>query len=182
MSGHTFYVKDEDERTPSRDGKQCRKYRREKRPNPDEFRETKEWLSNLDIIPRLNADDGLTFNIPPSDKETKTFKPAQPSKEEVLNALQSSSAWKKAEELLPCLKQIQDRQPPVLPLKTAHIAVAIAAGAIGGSMGNHLLVGKSKKVVDSTVVPDEKGVTETQTERVITTVRVFSPDGVFDLK
>jgi hypothetical protein len=28
MSGHTFYVKDEDERTPSRDGKQCRKYRR----------------------------------------------------------------------------------------------------------------------------------------------------------
>lgn len=157
-------------------------YRREKRPSPDEFRETKEWLSNLDIIPRLNAEDGVIFNLPPSDKEVKTFKPAQPSKEEIMNALQHSSAWKKAEESLPRLKQIQDRKPPVLPLKTAHIAVAIAAGAIGGSMGNHLLVGKSKKVVDSKTVPDEKGVTETQTERVITTVRVFSPDGIFDLK
>jgi hypothetical protein len=157
-------------------------YRREKRPSPDEFREIKEWLSNLDIIPRLDTDDGLTFCIPSSAKEVLTYKPAQPSKEEVMNALQHSLAWKKAEESLPRLKQIQDRKPPVLPLKTAHIAVAIAAGAIGGSMGNHLLVGKSKKVVDSTVVPDEKGVTETQTERVITTVRVFSRDGIFDLK
>lgn len=157
-------------------------YRRKKRPSTDEFRETKEWLSNLDIIPRLNVEDGITFTIPSSINEIKTFKPAQPSKDEVMNALQQSSAWKRAEELLPRLKQIQDRKPPVLPLKTAHIAVAIAAGAIGGSMGNHLLVGKSKKVVDSTVVPDEKGVTETQTERVITTVRVFSRDGIFDLK
>jgi hypothetical protein len=157
-------------------------YRRKKRPSTDEFRETKEWLSNLDIIPRLNVEDGITFTIPSSINEIKTFKPAQPSKEEVMNTLQQSSAWKKAEESLPRLKQIQDRQSPVLPLKTAHIAVAIAAGAIGGSMGNHLLVGKSKKVVDSTVVPDEKGVTETQTERVITTVRVFSTDGIFDLK
>jgi hypothetical protein len=157
-------------------------YRRKKRPSTDEFRETKEWLSNLDIIPRLNVEDGITFTIPSSINEIKTFKPAQPSKDEVMNALQQSSAWKRAEELLPRLKQIQDRKPPVLPLKTAHIAVAIAAGAIGGSMGNHLLVGKSKKVVDSTVVPDEKGVTETQTERVITTVRVFSQDGIYDLK
>lgn len=157
-------------------------YRRKKRPSTDEFRETKEWLSNLDIIPRLDANDGVKFNVPQSNKEVKTFKPAQPSKDEVTNALQQSTAWKKAEELLPRLKQIQDRKPPVLPLKTAHIAVAIAAGAIGGSMGNHLLVGRSKKVVDSIVVPDEKGMTETQTERVITTVRVFSRDGIFDLK
>lgn len=156
-------------------------YRREKRPSTDEFRETKEWLSNLDIIPRL--DDGEeTFTIPASINEVKTFKPAQPSKDEIMNALRQSSAWKKAEDLLPRLDEIQDRQPPVLPLKTAHIAVAISAGAIGGSMGNHLLVGKSKKVVDTKSVLDEKGVTETQTERVITTVRVFTPDGVFDLK
>jgi len=157
-------------------------YRREKRPNQEEVQEAKVWLSKLAVIPTLDVDDGVAFNIPPSSKEVKTFKPAQPSKDEVMNALQQSSAWKRAEELLPRLKQIQDRKPPVLPLKTAHIAVAIAAGAIGGSMGNHLLVGKSKKVVDSTVVPDEKGITETQTERVITTVRVFSRDGVFDLK
>jgi hypothetical protein len=156
-------------------------YRREKRPSTDEFRETKEWLSKLDIIPRL--DDGEeTFTIPASINEVKTFKPAQPSKDEIMNALRQSSAWKKAEDLLPRLDEIQDRQPPVLPLKTAHIAVAISAGAIGGSMGNHLLVGKSKKVVDTKSVLDEKGVTETQTERVITTVRVFTPDGVFDLK
>jgi hypothetical protein len=157
-------------------------YRREKRPSTEEAQETKEWLSSLDIIPRLDAKDGVKFNVPLSNKELKTFKSAQPSKDEITNALQQSTAWKKAEELLPRLKQIQDRKPPVLPLKTAHIAVAIAAGAIGGSMGNHLLVGKSKKVVDSTVVPDEKGVTETQTERVITTVRVFSQDGIYDLK
>lgn len=157
-------------------------YRREKRPSIDEFRETKEWLSNLDIIPRLNVEDGITFAIPSSISEVKTFKPAQPSKDEVMNALQQSSAWKKAEESLQRLKKIEDRQPPVLPLKTAHIAVAIAAGAIGGSMGNHILVGKSEKVVDIKTASGEKGTTETQTERVITTVRVFSPDGVFDLK
>jgi hypothetical protein len=157
-------------------------YRREKRPSPEEFRETKEWLCSLDIIPRLNVKDGMLFNIPPSTKEVLTFKSAQPSEEEVMTALQRSSAWKKAEESLPQLKGVQDMQPPILPLKTAHIAVAIAAGAIGGSMGNHLLVGKSKKVVDTKTVPDEKGITKTQTERVVTTVRVFSPDGVFDLK
>ena len=49
-------------------------------------------------------------------------------------------------------------------------------------MGDHILVGKSEKVVDVSIIPDEKGMKEVQTERVVTTVRVFAQDGYHNLE
>jgi len=49
-------------------------------------------------------------------------------------------------------------------------------------MGDHVLVGRADKVLDKTVIPEEDGTTEIQTERVVTTVRVFTQNGVYDLR
>lgn len=158
-------------------------YRRSKRPTTEEVVETKNLLVPLigSRLPSLDADDGVAFNIPPSSREVKVFKPAHPDPEEIRSALVASSAWRRAWDLLPRV-QASSMKRPVLPLKPTHIAVAIAAGAVGGSMGVHILVGRADKVVEKTVIPEENGATEIQTERVVTTVRIFTNKGVFDLK
>ena len=158
-------------------------YRRAKRPIAEEIVETKNALISLigSRLPSLDADDGGVFDVPPSSREVKVFKPARPDPEEIRSALAASSAWRRAWELLPRV-QASSMKRPVLPLKPAHIAVAIAAGAVGGSMGDHVLVGRADKVLDKTVIPEEDGTTEIQTERVVTTVRVFTQNGVYDLR
>ncbi len=160
-------------------------YRCGERPSLDTYKRNMEWLRTLGVfehIPPIDAKDSITFTVPASKKEVLTFKPAKPAREEIASAITRSSLWRKAGDILPRLKTIEDMKPPVLPLKPAHIAVAIAAGAVGGSMGDHILVGKTEKVVDVKVIPDEKGVTETRTERIVTTARVFARSGVYDLE
>jgi hypothetical protein len=157
-------------------------HRRSIRPEPDVFKSTCEWLQYLDDLPELDVEDGVTFVVPPSQKDVVTFKSATPGKEEISNAVILSTLWKKALGILPKVITIGDMKPPVLPLKPAHIAVDIAAGAVGGVMGDHILCGRSEKLVDTVTVPDEKGETETKTERVVTTVRIFDRGGVHNLE
>jgi hypothetical protein len=156
-------------------------YRRGARPDPDVFKSTCDWLKCLDDIPELDAGDGIAFTAPPARKDVVTFKPAVASRQEITEASDSSTLWTRAQECLP-RTSAHGMKPLVLPLKDAHIAVAIAAGAVGGVMGDHILVGKSEKVVDVSIIPDEKGMKEVQTERVVTTVRVFAQDGYHNLE
>lgn len=141
----------------------------------------RELGENPEKLPPLDVADGIVFSVPPSRREVKTFCGSFLEPEEVVEALKSSSIWDEVKQVAPAPK-VSRLKPPVLPLKPAHIALAIAAGAVGGNMGTHLLVGKTEKVVDTNTITDEKKTLKIQTERYVTAVRVFTPEGIFELK
>lgn len=129
----------------------------------------------------LDEEDGVVYNVPPAQREVDHFKGNELEPEEFINAINHSPAWNDFLGMLPKASRVS-MKPPVMPLKSTHTAVAIAAGAIGGNMGNHLLTGKTEKVVDVQVIPGEDSTTEIQTERLVTAVRIFHQGGVTELK
>ncbi|MGB9803106.1 DUF6094 domain-containing protein [Desulfofundulus sp.] len=150
-----------------------------------EAREIREWLKELSRaggLPVLDADDGVTYLVPESPAVKITFRGSVTDPLEVARDIVRSPVWEEIKYLLPVPRKVSSLRPPVLPLKPAHDAVAIAAGAIGGNMGTHFLVGMTKKVVDRQVIPEEKGEKVIETERPRTTVRVFTPEGIFELE
>lgn len=153
-------------------------YRR-KYMNP-EYREEKERLEELAAGDLPTLEEAGDIYVPPALYEVLTFRSNFPEPEEVKNAIQNSPVWEKlkAYEIKPraVLKQ------PVLPLKTTHIAVAIAAGAVGGNMGTHLLVGTTKRVKIREEIPDEDGSTVIETEESRSIVRLFDKSGIHVLE
>lgn len=158
-------------------------YKRERTNHrPQEIaKRLRELGENPEVLPPLDVADGVVFSVPPSRREVRTFCGSFLEPEEVVEALKSSSIWDEVKQVAPAPK-VSRLKPPVLPLKPAHIALAIAAGAVGGNMGTHLLVGKTEKVVDTNTITDEKKTLKIQTERYVTAVRVFTPEGIFELK
>ncbi|SHF42195.1 hypothetical protein SAMN02745218_02220 [Desulfofundulus australicus DSM 11792] len=159
--------------------------RRTKARQGSEAREIREWLKELsreEGLPVLDADDGVTYLIPESPAVKITFRGSVTDPLEVAGDIVRSPVWEEIKYLLPMPRKVSSLKPPVLPLKPAHDAVAIAAGAIGGNMGTHLLVGMTKKVVDRQVIPEEKGEKVIETERPRTTIRVFTPEGIYELE
>ncbi|AEG14543.1 plasmid-like protein [Desulfofundulus kuznetsovii DSM 6115] len=159
--------------------------RRAKARQGSEAREIREWLKELsrkEGLPVLDANDGVTYLIPESPAVKITFRGSVTDPLEVGGDIVRSPVWEEIKYLLPMPRKVSSLKPPVLPLKPAHDAVAIAAGAIGGNMGTHLLVGMTKKVVDRQVIPEEKGEKVIETERPRTTIRVFTPEGIYELE
>jgi hypothetical protein len=158
-------------------------YRRKKSLPPKELSAAVSALYAVLVsgkIPYLNTRDNRVFLVPPGG-EVKSFYSTYLPPEEIRRLVKGSLVWEKAGEILPRPRGLL-MKPPALPLKPAHMAVAIAAGAVGGNMGTHLLSGISKKVVHVEEIPDEDGVTRVTREEVKTAIRVFSPEGVFDLQ
>lgn len=92
--------------------------------------------------------------------------------------------------LLPAnLRNEAKLKSPILPLKPAHMATAIAAGAVGGNMTDHILVGLTAKETENSTQYEEgeNSSTEKQIsiERHVTKIRVYSQhkgaEGVFTL-
>lgn len=121
------------------------------------------------------------YKLPPQEKKI-SFRGALNDPMEVAKDLPSSSLWEESKYLLFPFRERSVLKQPILPMKPAHDAIAIAAGAIGGNLGGHLLVGTTKKVTDKEFVPMEKGTKEIEIDKHITTIRVFNQDGVFDLE
>lgn len=158
-------------------------YRRKKSPPPKEVSAAVNALYALLVsgkISSLDVPDGRVFLVPPGGA-VKSFYSTYLPAEDIRRLVKESPAWQKAEETFPRPRGLF-MKPPALPLKPAHMAVAIAAGAVGGNMGTHLLSGISKKVTVEEETPDENGVTRVTREEVKTAIRVFSPEGVFDLQ
>lgn len=73
---------------------------------------------------------------------------------------------------------------PALPLKYTHIAAAISAGALPEGMGNHMLVGVTKRIQEEKAAINPKNGKEQEitTFKPKSIVRVFSEQGIFNLK
>lgn len=164
--------------------------RRSKARRGEEAMVIREWLKELasggpDMIPPLDAEDDTFYLIPPSPDKKILFRGSMLDPAEIREDIANSPVWEEVDFRLLPFRKGSILQNPVLPLKPAHNAIAIAAGAIGGNMGNHLLVGRTVKVIDREVMPEEKGEKVIERDRYITTVRVFAPDlpeGIYDLE
>lgn len=161
-------------------------YRRFKKPELEEVQQEKEWIAGLAAadLPSLAVHDGVIYDVPAARREVTLFRGRHLDIEEVKKAVETSPVWGHVEDALfpPSARSKAVLKSPVLPLKPTHYAVAIAAGAVGGNMGSHILVGHTKKVTDKKIIPDEEKTTIIETDRHITTVRIFSPEGIFGLE
>ncbi len=68
--------------------------------------------------------------------------------------------------------------PPLMALKPSHIGVTIAAGAVGGNFGNHILVGTTKRDVSVEEELTETGTKRIETQQIRSIIRLFGKDGI----
>lgn len=160
-------------------------YRRQKRPSSEEVKKVKEYLEAVAkagpwALPPLDTVDNVFYAVPPAAGAVEVFRGSTFDPKEVAIDVDNSPVWEQVENLLlpPHVKNTCVMKNPVLPLKPTHMGIAIAAGVVGGNMGNHLLVGMTKKVRE---IVDSDENHEIEMERYITTVRVFTQDGIYDL-
>lgn len=154
---------------------------------------TEDYLYNLsytskDKIPTLDTPDWdkVYYTIPRNKKEVTLFQSMRVDKEDIIRSLNDSSNdfFNKVEGKLGVKKRMEKELQVAMPLKITHIATAIASGKLPEQMGDHMLVGTSKQVSSSEKRYNDK----TEKEEEVTTistqslVRVFSEEGIFDLK
>lgn len=154
-------------------------YRRaEKNPDPYPLRDVLRRMVYEELSP-LDAGDGVVFDIPPAAREVVTFQANVLVPEEMAAAVKASPLWEEIKRF-----EVRPRavlRPPVLPLKPTHIAVAIAAGAVGGNMGDHILVGSTTRVVSEDTVEDEKGMKKIERYESRSVIRLFNRNGIYVL-
>ncbi|CAI8947476.1 DUF6094 domain-containing protein [Brevibacillus sp. IT-7CA2] len=160
------------------------------RPDPDERRDTAKYLRNIaklgpEALPSLEEEDGITFVVPTSPEPIRLFRAGKLQMEELAQDIMTSPVFQSMTELfMPSQSRNAELKNPLLPLKPTHYAIAIAAGAVGGNMGNHLLVGVTKPVYETSDKTDDEGRVsgEVTVKHHKSIVRVFTKDGVFDLE
>ena len=125
------------------------------------------------------------YTIPKNDKPVVLFQSMKVEEEDILNSLQTSKFYEKIEEKIKDLNITTGKQiNPAMPLKITHIATAIASGTLPEAMGDHLLVGVSKRVTEQKVQVNPKSGKEEEvtTFKPKSIVRIFSDKGIFNLK
>lgn len=160
--------------------------RKQGRGDPEDIKVIKEMLllmsEDPSSIPVLDQDDGWTITVPVSTGDVQLFKGENLDPEEIACDLRSIN-WQKIEDLVTVKSSSKTELPkPLLPLKLAHIATAIAAGAVDGQAGDHYRRGVTKQITEFQKTEDEKNHIEIETQRFVSIIRVFSSEGVFDLK
>lgn len=153
--------------------------------DPAEVKVIKDYLETLgekgpDVLPPLDYPDNLKLTLPESRGEVTLFRGSILDPEEIARDIEASPGWQDFENLLlpPNVRDTARLKSPVLPLKPAHMATAIAAGAVGGNMTDHILVGLTAKKAESNTVHEEKekGTTTRHIiiEKHVTKIRIYS--------
>lgn len=141
-----------------------------------------------DLIPSLDTPDWDSnyYTIPQNEKEVEIFQSMLVEKEDILKSLNTDTNefFKKVDEKIQSTKRTSRELRVAMPLKLTHIATAIASGKLPENMGDHLLVGVTEQVRKEEI----KFNARTGKEEEVTTisnkslVRIFSENGIFDLK
>lgn len=144
---------------------------------PENATVERERLSEMDYdsIPSIASCRDTAFYVQPAD-EVHTFQANTLETEEVASAIAQSPLWAVVKRNLPQKRGLLKQ--PLTPLNRAHTAVTIAAGAVGGVLGSHVLVGATERASHTDVVPTEGGVKRITTFRSQSIVRVFDKNGI----
>lgn len=137
-----------------------------------------------DLIPTLDEMEPFTV-FPSDDPEKPMFRAGVMNEAELADDLTTSTLITDVFKRLVPKSGVVSMKRPMLPLKPAHMGIAIAAGAVGGNMGSHIISGVTKQRTDvEDIIDDETGKVKGEriTKHFISVVRAFTPDGVVDLK
>lgn len=136
-----------------------------------------------DMLPTLEEME--PFEVPPCESATPPLFRAGPlHPEEMALDFGNSSVLGDIQNRLGFRSNAATMKRPMLPLKAGHLGLAIASGAVGGNMGNHVIAGITKKRTDEEAMYDDDGnyVGTRLIHHFASIIRVFTPDGVIDLK
>lgn len=158
---------------------------------PSDDNAAKEFLSKAAVsakdLPSLDQEPDYCFTIPALRNEKITFTSSVLDQAEMAKAIPSSAAWESLRLLTGRDSPAELLKNPLLPLKKAHYATVIAAGALNGAVGKgdgrHLLVGFSQKVSETEETTTDKEKVSVKTEQYRGVTRIFTPTGaIVDLK
>ncbi|WP_240377204.1 DUF6094 domain-containing protein [Bacillus piscicola] len=159
---------------------------------------TKKMLEKLsqqgkDAFPPLDEEDwdDVQYTVKPALECLETFRSDKVTAQDILDSMSNAESVEEIDSNIE--KQMSDiyvmeskkSLTPAMPLKTAHIATAIASGVLPEQMGeDHLLVGVSKRTRNEKNQINEKSGKE---EKVVTTqptslIRIYSEMGIFNLR
>lgn len=126
------------------------------------------------------------YQVKSALKSVQLFKSMRVDPTQIVASAQSCGHFTKAMSRMSSLEITSSIRNirPALPLKTTHIAAAISAGALPESMGSHLLIGVTKRIQEKKNVYNSKSdkMNEVTTFKPKSIVRVFSENGIFNLK
>ncbi|NHN33269.1 hypothetical protein G9U52_25985 [Paenibacillus sp. S3N08] len=146
------------------------------------------WLKSIgegekEMLPTL-AEISEKIDVRFSDGELGFFRAGKMNPKEIAKDLAASPLFEELKKRLEPKNLAANMKRPMLPLKPAHMGIAIASGAVGGNLGTHIVAGITKRRKDITEIHDDEGrrTGEKTTEYFQSTVRVFTPDDIYDLE
>lgn len=161
-------------------------------PKKKQKKEVRGWLKEVaskgpQALPTLAEEDGVSYDLLASEEEVSYFRGYALDPSELLKDLQGSSVFEEVEEkwMPSSLRKKATLKKPILPLKTAHVATAIAAGAIDGHLGEFVIEAYTKSVTTKEEIRNEEGMLthEEFTTKPVSITRVFHPlHGIIDLQ
>jgi hypothetical protein len=153
----------------------------EERKNIQSYlKETSE--SGPEVLPSLEEISEM-FLVPKSTM-VELFRAGKLRDSELADDLAHSLAFQEFEKRVTPVAKSSTMKNPLLPLKVTHAGIAVASGAIGGNMGNHIIVGVTKQVSEKQEIKDDEDLTkqEVYTKHYKSVVRVFTQDGIHELQ
>jgi 16S rRNA G966 N2-methylase RsmD len=151
----------------------------------EKYKEILKLIGNgdKDIVPTLEED--WEFEVPGAESdELPLFRAGYFDKGELNKDLASSSLMVELQNRIVPKRNAVEMKRPMLELKPAHMAIAIAAGAVGGNMGSHVITGVTQPKKDTESLYDDDGnyLGVRNTYHYVSVVRGYTPEGVFTLE
>lgn len=133
-------------------------------------------------MPTLDESDGRVWVVPKSEMPPLLFRGSLHDPKELLADLNQSEVFDIATNLLNSTIASTTLHKPLLPFRRTHMATLISAGALNGAVGigakRHMVVGITRKVIETETVKDDKGnETVIDSEKYVTAVRLIEPTG-----
>lgn len=142
----------------------------------------KDGLTPLDQLEKLS----LTYLLETAPKSVNLFQSLKVEPNDIVISQEQSDHYQKAIQKMASLEITSATRNirPALPLKYTHIATAISAGALPETMGDHLLVGVTKRIQEERKAINPKNGKEQDivTFKPKSIVRIFSEQGIYNLK
>lgn len=154
----------------------------------EEVKETRKYLKEIGSsgpeILRTLEEIEEEFELCPSEEPITLFRAGRLNSNELLQDLKESTIFSEFEKRVTPKVNKSSMERPLLPLKLAHAGTAIASGAVGGNLGNHIVVGITKPVTELNEVMDDEGLTKKEifTKHHKSVIRVFTRNGIHELQ